>query len=98
MRSLAFLGTTDPGDEFVPVKMEQGAPAMSLGMVGSILGTGGQRAHKDDARGPILYGEEAHSCGSGHCAEPKLGVGSPWTLIPTSPHRQEESTWFRVSS
>lgn len=71
---------------------------MSLGMVGSILGTEGQRAHKDDARGPILYREEAHSCGSGHCAELGLGVGSPWTLISTSPHRQAESTWYRVSS
>lgn len=78
--------------------MEQGAPAISLGMVGSILGIGGQRAHEDNVRGPVLYREETYSCGSGHCAEQGLGVGSHWTLIPMSPHRQAEFTWFRVSS
>lgn len=44
-------------------------------MLGSILGIGDQRAHEDDARGPVLYREETYSFRSGHCAEPGLGLG-----------------------
>lgn len=64
MRSLTFLGATDPGDKFVPIRQSSKPwKWWALGDVGSVLGTGGQRAHEDIERGPILYREETYATG-----------------------------------
>lgn len=66
MRSLTFLGATDPGDEFVPIRQSSKPWGWwALGTVGSALGIGGQRAHEDVGRDPIFYREETYATGVG---------------------------------
>lgn len=79
MRSLAFLGATDPGDVFVPATQSREHPQQAAGMVVSVLGIGGQWAHEDDGKGPVLQREGTCSVRSGDCAEPGVGVATGLT-------------------
>lgn len=75
VRSLTFLGATDLSDEFVPIRQSSRPWRWwALGAVGSALGIGGQRAHEDGRRGPVLYR-------SGAWAEPGLGVATGLTYL-----------------